>query len=117
MIRLIRELVARSRIWLARYLSGTCAVSPGHHKEEPAATRSLSGLCNPVLALPRRKSQGGVARVHDSSASARSERCRPLSPGGDSMVAVSTYRGGTRLGGKSCDGGVMPGPTVQFFGS
>ncbi len=98
--------MARSRIRLARYPIGACDVGYRRRKETPAVTRRLSGHRNPVLSLPGRRSQVRVARFHDSSAAARSKRCRPLSPDGDSMVALSTYRGRTRLGGIYCHGGI-----------
>ena len=98
--------MARSRIRLARYNIGACAVRPGYLKEDSRTTRFRGDHCNAILSLLGRRSQVRVARFHDSSAPDWSKRCRPLSPDGDSMVALSTYRGRTRLGGIYCHGGI-----------
>ena len=74
----------------------------GITKKSPAVLVASAVIAIPFLYLLGWESRDRVARVHDPSAFARSWRCRPLSPGGDSMVTLSACRGGSRLGGKSC---------------
>ena len=80
-----RELVARGGVRLALYPIGTRTVRPGYNQEKTFSIGCLRGDRGSVLSLPGRKSQVWVARVHDSSASDRSKRRRPLSPVGDSV--------------------------------
>jgi hypothetical protein len=102
----ICELVARGRIRLARYPIGTRTVWSRYRQAETFAIGCLGGDRSSVLSIPGRNSEGRMARVHDSSPFDWGWRCRPLSPGRDSMVALSACRGSSRLGGRPRDGAI-----------
>lgn len=99
----ICELVARGRVRLARYPIGTRTVRPGYRQKETFSIGCLGSDRSSVLSVPGWNPEVRMARVHDSSASDRSWRCRPLSPGRDSMVALSPCCSCRRLGGKPRD--------------
>ena len=98
---MIRELVARSRIWVARYPVGTGPLSRWHSEEDAHITRRRSDHCGSILALFGREPAYRLARARYPSAPGGGRCRRALSPAADSLDAFGARRGAGRLGGES----------------
>ena len=96
-----RELVARSRIWVARYPIGTGPRSRWHSEEDAHTARRRSDHCGSILALLGREPAFRLARARYPSAPGGSRCRRVLSPAADGMATPGARRGARRVGGES----------------
>ncbi len=98
---MIRELVARRSIWVARYPVGTGPRSRWHSEEDAHTARCRSDHCGSILTLLGWEPAFRLARTRYPSAPGGSQCRRALSPTADGMATPGARRGARRVGGES----------------